>query len=512
MSVTQIPDWALHPAPIDSLRALRSSPFSQSKQSVALWVPEYDRGQPARIPQNFEAAVKDGWRRNELIFACIMKTMKARASVRMVVRNKRTGDEIENHGFRQFLAASNPLTEFAFHASVVMFQKLSGHAYYEVIRSRAGLPVQLWPLRPDWIRPVLNHTGLIGWEYKRAGSSTDIAPLRAQDVIDIPIPDPLHMFGGTAPVSVAGYSGDVDNAISVFAKDFFERGALPYGVLSTEQYMDGDEISESQARWESRYGGGPGRALRAPAILTKGQSYQKISMSFEEMGFEALDSRNEARICMVMDIPPILVGATVGLERATYSNYEQARESWWQDSILPDLTHEADALTPLAMEFGGGDIELGWDTSDVVALQEDEQKIHEQVRADLTSGYITIDEARERVNLDALPNGAGQVFLRPISVLEVPMGEAGRTVAPIDPNAQPPADNTSEDAQNPPGDAQVPPKAFGPNGHHKAAPAHDDAVRRKHERRMQQAMTEFFAGELQRIEHELQRLPVGSGT
>lgn len=494
-----IRDYALRPVEEDALRALRQpSGMARKAASVALWIPEWDRGQAEKTTPTFESAVREGWRRNELIFACIAKTMKARASVRLRVMNPTTEDEVPGHGFRRLMERPNPMmSEFAFHAAVVMFQKLSGHSYWEVIRSRAGVPVELWPLRPDWTSPVLTEAGLAGWAYRRGGQSTDVVRLGPRDVLDIPIPDPLSLYGGTAPVVVAGYSGDIDNAVSTFARDFFTRGALPYGILTTDQFLDADEISETQARWEQRYGGGPGRAIRAPAVLSKGQSYQSISLSFEQMGIEALDSRDETRICMALDIPPILVGASVGLERATYSNYEQARESWWQDSILPDLVHEADALLPLAREFGG-DVELRWDTAEVVALQEDEAKVHEMARADLTAGGITVDEYRERLHLDKLPNGLGQVFLRPINVVETPASgrpePAGADAAP-----EPPAEDQPTDALVA---EETPAKAGAGPDEAKADPPHDASQRRKHERRMVEALNAFFEGELRRIEQQ----------
>jgi phage portal protein BeeE len=70
-------------------------------------------------------------------------------------------------------------------------------------------------------------------------------------------------------------------------------------------------------------------------ILDADAEYQRLGLSMQELGFEGLDARNEARICSVLKVPPILVGAKVGLDRSTFANYGEARKSFWEDTMVP---------------------------------------------------------------------------------------------------------------------------------------------------------------------------------
>ncbi|MDV7401013.1 phage portal protein, partial [Arthrospira platensis SPKY1] len=92
------------------------------------------------------------------------------------------------------------------------------------------------------------------------------------------------------------------------------------------------EIGRIRARLRQQYGGV--RNWGDVMILDADAEYQRLGMSFQEMGFEDLDARNEARICSVLKVPPILVGAKVGLDRSTFANYGEARTSFWEDTML----------------------------------------------------------------------------------------------------------------------------------------------------------------------------------
>lgn len=485
--------------PIDQLR--------REGKDVSLLLPSYQEGRPVEVGKHFENAVRHGWRRNELIFACIDKYSKAVSAPRLKVIDARTEEELERHPFRQLLKRPNPYMEEAdFHRARKIMQKLSGHSYWEVVRSRAGLPVQLWPMRPDWTRPILTSQGLMGWEYGPRGQ--DPVRLKPADVLDFPIYDPMSLFGGTSPLSVLGYSGDADNAVSVFIKDFFERGALPWLVLTTKQKLHEEDIERIRAGWAQRYGGS-GNWATAPAVLDSDATVQNVMMSFEDMGFEALDSRNEARICMVLGVPPIIVGANVGLERSTYSNYREARASWWEDELKPDLRFDLGRLRLQLLPVFGDNVDLEWDFSEVAALQEDQDAVSQRAIAELTAGVRMVDEARDAIGLDILPNGAGQVFLRGMNVVEVPADGSEQAAVAAASSAD--ATSVTEDVQaqpdNAPDATQDGTKAHGGPSEAHAAPvasnAPDDDDRLAHERDIAAAMEGYFAGQLERIKKEL---------
>jgi HK97 family phage portal protein len=229
------------------------------------------------------------------------------------------------------------------------------------------------------------------------------------------------MYRGLAPVAVAARIGDVDSAVTDYLKKFFEQGGVPAGLLSSKLKLTDPAVADIRRRWRERYGGW--RNWMEPAVLDSDAQYQRMALSFQEMGFEVLDARDETRICTVLRVPPILVGAQVGMQHATYSNYEQARRAWWQDDLTPQYKRLGDECNnDLAREFGD-DIELRWDFSAVEALQEDLNTRYTRAREALVTGAIMVNEYREAIGL-ARVNG-GDVFLRTLTQYEVPASLEG---------------------------------------------------------------------------------------
>jgi hypothetical protein len=90
----------------------------------------------------------------------------------------------------------------------------------------------------------------------------------------------------------------------------------------------------------------------------------KMSETAVEMDF--INSRRMTReeICAVFGVPPVLVGI---LDKATYSNYETAREVFYQDTIIPFLSNVQDGLT-LGLLGPDSTIAVAFDTAAIELL------------------------------------------------------------------------------------------------------------------------------------------------
>lgn len=467
-------------------------------KTVATMLPAWQNMTPTYTAPGFENTVKDGYRKNELIYACIAKTANTAASVSLRVFTQDGKTEIENHPLRSLLQQPNPyMAEFDLWVAVITLQKLCGVAYFEKVRSGAGLPVQLWPLRPDWVSVLRDSKKFIaGYEYGPPG--LDPVRLAKEDVLRFPLYDPLDMYRGTAPVAVAARTGDVDNATNDFLKLFFEHGAVPMGLLTSKQKLTDAMVSDIRRRWRERYGGWT--KWTEPAVLDSDATYQQMGLDFEKMGFEVLDARNETRICMVLDVPPIIVGAKVGLDRSTFSNYGEARRAWWQDSLMPQYAHIADIVeNDLAAEYGAG-LQIMWDFSQVPALQEENNSLWARMTEALRSGGITINEYRAELGMDETPSG--DVFLRPTSATEIGLdGEPVREPV-VQPDGQPTDEEDSQDDEDAEQDDDEKAHVHAHDGKARGA-APDDDERAKRERKVQRAMEAYFGGQLERITGEL---------
>jgi HK97 family phage portal protein len=464
--------------------------FSGQK-AIATMLPSWQEMTPSYGGINFENMVKQGWRKNELIFACINKTANTASSVHLVVKQKGSEEPLANHPLARLIARPNPfMTEFDFWTAVTTLQKLAGDVYFEKERSRSGQVIALWPLRPDWVTVIRSSQKMIGgYEYGPPGLTP--VTLRPEDVLRFKTFDPLNMYQGWPPVAVAARVGDVDNATTDHLKLFFEKGGMPAGLLKTKQKLQDTDVTNIRRRWAERYGGH--EHWLEPAVLDSDAEYQQVASSFKEMGFDVLDSRSEARICQVLDVPPILVGAKVGLDRATYSNYKEARSAWWEDSLMPMYQHYDDPVqNDLAPEFGDN-LLVEWDFSGVPALQEERNGRWERATAAFEKGALTLNEFYQEVGLPAIGK-LGDVYLRPNTVTPVLRSEFDKMPEPAAVQPIAAVEEEMPEDEGMMGKARLKKVNGRPP---------DEAERLRFEKKMERIMRSYFAGQLGRIEKEM---------
>lgn len=365
---------------------------------------------------------------NEMVFACVDIIGDASNQIRIEVKNQRGGSKVPDHPLQQLIRRPNPfMTESDLMEGIIKLQLLAGRCVLEKERDRSGRVIGLWPLRPDFLTLIPSATGnyIAGFEYGPAGSQKKFIPYI--DTVDMPLWDPIHpliALNPRAPVSQGMRVIDTDSQATDYVKLLFEKGGIPPGLLTTDQSLMPTQVEELRASWLNRYGGWT--KWTAPAILSRGASYQKIGMSFSEMGFDYLDRRNESRIAAAFKIPPIVAGFYVGLEKSNYDNYLTARKAWWQDSLLPRFRYILDRLMLelVSAEFAGQGVILEYNLDGVYALQEDKDMKWRLFADALRAGGITVNEYREGLGYATI-GGPGDVFLRQLALYEAPRTSTG---------------------------------------------------------------------------------------
>lgn len=482
------------------------------KAAAALRIEDW-RGQQPEYPEiNFETMVRDGWRKNELIFACISKKANTASQVALEIRQKRNDRVFDDHPAKALIQAPNPfMSEFDFWSAVIIYQDLAGRAIFEKERSRRGVPVRLWPLRPDWVSVVPSGSTMIGaYKYSPPGLTPQL--LDPADVLDFRLFDPINQYNTWPPVAVAARVGDVDNSATDFVKLTFQKGGTPQGILKTVQKLNDASVEDIRRRWRARYGGYENWI--DPAVLDSDAEYQRTGMTFEEMGFEKLDARNEARICMILKVPPILVGANIGLARSTYSNYREARSAWWEDDLIPLYHNHADVLeNQLLTDFDKTrQVYAGWNLDGVPAVQEQMTEQRKEATEEFKTGAITVNEYREKIGLKRI-GPAGEVFLRSMATVEVP-AKGERPKPEPEPVPEPQSEEPPEMMQDEGGenagemdemDNGEGEKSITPAEAVKADKPDDARARRDREKEIEAAMEAYFQAELRRIKKEVSK-------
>jgi HK97 family phage portal protein len=322
-------------SPYGKLRSPFAWPANAGTASGAHWV-----------LGDFESFVGEGFNANSVIYSAVM--YKAKSVIQAPLRawvgdayGQRRPSDPGSPLSRLFLKPNSYQSSAEFSMLNVVYLNISGNCFLLMKRlKRGGEPYEVVSLRPDRVRIVPGTGGIKGWLYIPMNRTIeDAVPILPEDLIHVKLPNPMDPYEGMgfglSPVSPLARSGDVDNNVTAFLKIFFQYGTMTSGILKFDVPLEEEDVQRIKARWREQHGSFENWG--DIGVTDQSGTFQRTGLTFQEMGFEALDDRNETRILGPFGVPPILIGARSGLKHSTYSNYDQARTAFWQDTLIPEL-------------------------------------------------------------------------------------------------------------------------------------------------------------------------------
>jgi len=117
-----------------------------------------------------------------------------------------------------------------------------------------GVPVGLWPVRPDRIEPVPSVEHFIaGYVYK--GPDGEKIPLERNQVLLNRMPNPLDPYRGMGPVQSILADAESIKYSMEWNRNFFVNGAEPGGMIKTDHRLNDEEWNELKMRWNEGHRG-----------------------------------------------------------------------------------------------------------------------------------------------------------------------------------------------------------------------------------------------------------------
>lgn len=387
------------------------------------------------VPQwqllNYQSYAQEGFAENAVIYAAIM--YKAKAIAQSPVRAY--SGELDQ---RELLDRTHPLSLLArrpnpFQSGTQLMQlntvylNLAGNVYMVIDRDRPGSEIRgIYSLRPDRVRLVPNDDKtLMNYAYMPDGYTFETAIIIPNDnMMHIKFPNPHDEFEGMgyglSPVSPAARPADVDNLMTTFLNVLFKSGMMPLSAISFDTKVDPDEANEVRDRLIKEYGGS--NQWGVPIVMGSGAKFMPMTPTLKDMGFETVDSRDVARILAPFGVSGMLLG--LQMENSTFSNFDQAEESFWRMTMLTEQgMYDAELNErigdPLDDEF------LAFDNSGITALQADVNMQADSYTKMVTHG-IPPNEAASQVGLKIPHMEFGDISYFPIGL--VPMGQVSEGI------------------------------------------------------------------------------------
>lgn len=380
---------------------------------------------------------REGYAGNELVFACIREIATSTAEATLCLYDA-NHEKIENSPLANLVKnPANGQTQYEFLETLITHLQIAGNAYVLKERARIGV-VSLMLLRPDRMEVVASG----GYSYEINGHKYFIPD---EDVGHLKFPNPNNDFYGLSPLQVLAKQINLDTDATTFTKAFFNNAGVPSGILKLRRKLSHqDEADRLRSAWRGQFQGN--KNWHRVAILDEDASYEKMGSSIGEMEIPSLRNLSESRICSALGVPAILVGANIGLQRSTFANYAEARESFWEETLLPLYRRIEQFMAGLLEpEFQRERGYLEFDFSEVRALQEDEdalvnrQLVRSQIASQLITAGFTPDAALQAAGIDGelehtgyLPTSLSVLGQRPVEGKALTQAAANRLLEPLE--------------------------------------------------------------------------------
>lgn len=195
------------------------------------------------------------------------------------------------------------------------------------------------------------------------------------------------IYRGSSRLSSADRNIKILYKMQTFQEQFFENGAIPGIVISTDNTLSQVAKDKTIAGWIRNYS--PKNGARKPLLLDSGLKISPIAAtSFKEMDFDISIKTHDAKILNSLGIPPIL------MEGGNNANISPNLRLFYLETVIPIVTKYVSAME----RYFGYDVEPV--TSSVSALQPEMKEQAAYFSTLVNGGILKPNEAREALRYE----------------------------------------------------------------------------------------------------------------
>lgn len=354
---------------------------------------------------DYERAAGDAWQ-NSIVSACCKWASRTFPEAPFVVekKNGKSWEILEHHELSTLINRPNPFySGRTLWAGTLLSLMVNGNSYWLKVRSLSGKVVELWYLPHFLVEPRWKSDGteyISVYEYKSGGGSQWLDPadvIHFRDGID-----PNNSRKGLSPLGAQLREICTDNEAATFSAAILRNGGASGVVIKPTDAtfeMTPERALKIKKLYKENYGGeNRGEAL----VLTFPADIENPGFSPAELSVDVMRKIPEERISAALGIPSMVVGLGSGLARATYSNYQEAREAAYEGFIIPTQRLVAGELdSQLLGEIdSSGKVRCAFDLSQVRVLQADQDKLWARVSNAYRAGVLKRKEAKGQIGLE----------------------------------------------------------------------------------------------------------------
>ncbi len=198
------------------------------------------------------------------------------------------------------------------------------------------------------------------------------------------------IYRGTSRLMAAKTSVNTLYKMQTFQDNFFENGAVPGLVFTTENTLGQAAKEKTIQSWMQKYN--PKTGARRPMIVDSGLKPVPLSdINFKEMDFDVSIKTNNVKVLNALGVPQVL------FDGGNNANISPNLRLFYLETVLPVVR----SFTSAVERYFGYDIEPI--TANVSALQPELKDLAQYLTSLVNGGVLTPNEARVELRYEKLP-------------------------------------------------------------------------------------------------------------
>ena len=266
-----------------------------------------------------------------------------------------------------------------------------GNSYVQIVRNNSGTPVELICLNPENVTVVING-GELFYQVDNGGvlDSSDI--LHFKTLTDDGI-------NGISPIDQCAKALKYSENLQEFGNTFFSNGAKPSSILQTDRALSDTALQRLKTSFNNNYG--KLKNSNSTIVLEEGLTFKPISISPEQAQFLSSRQFSIEEVARIFNIPPHMLK---DLSKSSFNNIEMQSQEFLTYTLMPyinRLEQEMNLKLFRTNELGSKFVEFNVNG----LLRGDVKSRTEAYRSAITNGYMTINEVRQKENMNSIEGG-----------------------------------------------------------------------------------------------------------
>ena len=285
----------------------------------------------------------------------------------------------------QILMRPNPV-ETRMETISAMAASLIIHGNYVAVLGQPGsngFPESIYPVSPERVQVTKDNGRIVYRIDEQIYDKSEIFHIK-----NFALPGDLV---GRGILAIAKQALGKEIAINEYASRYFDGGVNPTAVIKSQNPdLTQEEADALKTAWMAMYSS----RNRSPVVMNASTDFEVLSSNAAESQLVEAQMASLTEAANILGLPPYFLGSPNASR--TYSNVEQENLQLIQWSIQPIAERIESAFSDLLVR--GQTAKFEYES----LLKTDTFSRYQAYQTALASGFLTVDEVREKENLDPL--------------------------------------------------------------------------------------------------------------